>query len=226
MNRHKLLLPLIIATLFSVTEMYSQSRKKRLSKRQKSKIEARFSFLVQAEYIKSQIDGDFLKGYDKSGYMFGGGVQYRLTNEFSLMADVSFNSIGSMRSDPFLTKLRYGVQLDFEMKTIAPGISLVINPIGKKYTIETGLNYHRLINYDYSSNFRTTTTAEVELSDEYIGSGFLAVQFKVGYTFVKNLRFYGKYNHGISSLLKKDYINIHKIQPYWISFGVYYLINA
>lgn len=185
----------------------------------------KFSFLPEAGFLLSQIDGDKLNGFHKKGILLGIGTHYPLSNSIKLAIKTSYYRQGSTRKNKFDDKLPAGVQLEMNLNTIGLEFSTIFVPAERSIFFGLGLVHHQILNFDYEvvdnvivGDFRILDPAQVNTS-------FNNVKFFLGWSFATSYKMTISYESSFSDILNDDFVNIARLRPYMLTFSLSYELN-
>jgi hypothetical protein len=92
----------------------------------------------------------------------------------------------------------------------------------KKYRINAGLRIHRIINTDVNI-IKMGGIGEVLVEkDKDLNSYFLTVDVGAGINLTRNFGLELSYSHSPQNILKNQKINVTKLAPFYLSFGLSY----
>lgn len=185
----------------------------------------KFSFLPEAGLLFSQIDGDKLNGFHKTGVIIGIGTHYALSDQFNLGIKTSFFRQGSARKDPFQEKLPDGIQLEMGLSTVGLEFSMMYSPLGNSLFFGAGLVHHQILDFDYNIVDNRISGPERILDAEFVNSSFNNVKFFLGWSFLTSYRFTISYERSFSDILNTDFFNIARLRPYHMAFTFSYELN-
>lgn len=188
-------------------------------------ISQKFSFVPEAGILLTQIDGDKLQGFHKTGFIAGIGTHYPLSNSIKIAIKTSFYRQGSSRKDPFQDKLPDGSQLEMGLSTVGLELSTLFSPIDRSFFFGFGLVHHQILNYDYNIVDNVINGPERILDPTTIASSFNNIKFYLGWSFATSYRFTIAYARSFTDILKEDFLNIGRLKPYNMSFTFSYELN-
>jgi hypothetical protein len=177
-----------------------------------------FSFITEAGYLKSQVDGDKIHGFYKSGFQLGIGTKYGFTDVSSFLIKTSFYQQGSARKDRFQDKLEDGIQLELTLKSIGLEASYQYDHPGKSFFLGGGLVQHRIISFNSEIIENDVKNGLQSLDEDLISNYFTDLKVYYGSKFLDDLSFYFYFELSLTNILKSEFENLARLTPY--SFGV------
>ncbi len=185
----------------------------------------KFSFLPEAGFLMTQIDGDKLHGFHKKGFKIGIGTNYRLYDDIKAAIKTSYYSQGSIRKSRFQDKLPEGVQLEMGLNTIGLELSTMYDPSHKSLFLGFGLVHHQILDFDFNIVDNVVYGPAKSLNPEIVANSFNNVKFFLGWTFATSYKFAIGYERSLTDILTEDFINIARLRPYLLSFSFSYELN-
>lgn len=185
----------------------------------------KFSFLPEVGLLRTQMDGDKLQGYHKTGFLVGIGTHYALSNSVNLAVKTSFYSHGSARKDRFQDKLDEGIQLEMGLSTIGLEVSAMYQPEGKSIFLGAGLVNHTILDYDYKVIDNVISGPPRILEPSAVSRSFNSIKLYVGWRFNRSYRFTIAYEKSFSDILVDDFFNLNRLLPYHLAFSLSYEFN-
>lgn len=185
----------------------------------------KFSFLPEAGFLISQIDGDKLNGFHKKGLILGIGTHYPLSNSFKLAIKTSFYSQGSVRGNKFDDKLPEGLQLEMSLNTVGLEFSSIFAPAEKSLFFGLGLVHHQILDFDHNVVDNVIVGDLRTLDPANINTSFNNVKFFLGWSFASSYKMTIAYESSFSNILNEDFFNIARLRPYLLTFSLAYELN-
>lgn len=185
----------------------------------------KFSFLPEAGLLMTQIDGDKLQGYHKTGVLIGIGTHYSLSSDFILAIKTSFYRQGSARKDRFQEKNPDGIQLEMGLSTVGLELSAMYAPIDRSFFFGGGLVHHQILDYDYNIVDNVISGPPRILEPTVVSSSFNNVKFFLGWSFATSYRFTIAYEKSFTDILQENFFNIERLRPYHLAFTLSYELN-
>lgn len=173
----------------------------------------------------TQIDGDKLQGFHKTGFLAGIGTHYPLSNSIKLAIKTSYYSQGSSRKDPFQDKLPEGIQLEMGLSTVGLELSTMFAPIDRSFFFGVGMVHHQILNFDYKIVDNVINGQARMLDATTVGSSFNNIKFYLGWSFATSYRFTIAYERSFTDILDEDFFNIARLRPYLMAFTLSYELN-
>jgi hypothetical protein len=195
-----------------------------------------FHFGANLSGISSQIEGDKLRGFHHFGYSFGLIGGYTFNEKHFLIISPQFTMIGSNKKDERFPQLatqppsndsitHIFVEMDLSTINTLLGYSYRFGDTWtgeKKYRINAGLRIHRIINTDVNI-IKMGGIGEVLVEkDKDLNSYFLTVDVGAGINLTRNFGLELSYSHSPQNILKNQKINVTKLAPFYLSFGLSY----
>lgn len=186
----------------------------------------RFSLLLEAGALKSQMDGDKIQGFYNNGYNVGIGSYYTFTPQHFLAVKSTFYDQGSSRKNEFQPKLREGFQMEVDLKSIGIELSYKFDPKSQPYFGGLGLVRHQVVGLDYQIIDNEIEEETRMLTSNELRNGFTSVKFFYGINFSQRTGIYVAFESAISDLIKQNFFEIQSLIPYSIAAVFTYEIIA
>jgi hypothetical protein len=125
----------------------------------------RFGLGLTAGLNTTQINGDFLSGYDKSGIFAGFRALAKLTHSSELVIELQYNRKGVSDPDNFVAGRGGQRSLSLDYIEIPILIHKIVESNSVRYSLEGGISYARLFGVKISENpntFRYPTFSNIE----------------------------------------------------------------
>jgi len=191
----------------------------------------RFTFNPEIGAVCSQVDGDWLQGFDKSGLTIGVGSHYYISDAVILGFSGKYMNLGSDVSASRQDSPPDGVQFTSSFSAASLGFDLVIAPFNPKFRFGAGLSLNRIFNFEYNPIVFQTSTTRVLIDEERMKTNY------VGYKFFMDLRLFEQaysrvsFQKSFNSLIgepAEDMLAgvVRRIVPYYLSFTVFYEFEA
>lgn len=177
-----------------------------------------FGLLLESAFLKAQIDGDNLKGYNFSGYFVGIGsnISFKKSNYFAVKT--SFYNQGSRNTAEYHTKIGNDIRLEIDMKSIGVELSYKYASPALAYFLGIGLVHHQIVFFDYNIIEIGNFSEREKLQDDDIIKSFNSAKFFIGYKFNKAFEAYVFSENALNGILEKKFYNIPTLIPY--SYGI------
>ena len=185
-----------------------------------------FSFITEVGYLRSQVDGDKVHGFYKSGFQLGIGTKYGFTDVSSLLIKTSFYQQGSARKDRFQDKLEDGIQLELTLKSIGLEASYQYKHPKKSFFLGGGLVQHRIISFDSEIINNDINNGLQSLDEDLISNFFTDMKVFYGSKFIHDLSFYFYFELSLSNILKSEFENLGHLTPYSLGVNLSYEIKS
>lgn len=184
----------------------------------------RFSFYQKIGYLKTQVDGDNLRGFDKRGFEIATGVNYKLSSTSYLNIGVQYMKLGSTKPDPYENSVYDQIQLGADLNTFGAQFGIVLRPKNEKVYVSNSFLFNRVTKF----SALTYSVGAVEVApltlEQTINNSFWSFELVLGVNITDNLAIYSSVLFSMSNILKEDFQNLRVIRPYHLGFGLSYRI--
>lgn len=193
-------------------------------KRRSFKVKQAFSFFQEVAFLKTQIDGDNLRGYSKPGFKIVSGVNYRLTEFNYLRVGIDYAHLGSKRSSVNIGPPKNNVEVELGLKIMAVDFGWVLRTRSNSAYFRGSLLFNNVIDYNENLHFPLMSN-ESEIDELKLKRQFFAFESACGFNLVNNISVWLALNFSITSLLEESFQDIEVLKPYHLGIGLaYYLV--
>ncbi len=212
----------VLMLCYSANAQSSQREDRR--KKVKISQKERFTFYQKLGLLRSQVDGDNMTGYDKTGFEIGAGVNYKLSRGLFLNLGLQYNKLGSVRPTEFEDLIPGITELGTDINAFGAQAGFMFRPVDKKIFISNSILFNRLTKFraeSYTFDGVVETPFELERS---LRSSFLSTEFVFGLDLFQNFGIYASVFISFSNLIEIPYNDLRVMRPYHIGIGAYYRI--
>ena len=199
-----------------------------------------FQFGLKAGYLASQIDGDNLKGFDKSGIMLGALGGFAVNDRQWVVVECTYQSFGSSIKDENKSLTAAGMRdlyiWDMSSASVFLGFSqhLGQKPIDEpslKFRFIGGLRAHGIVKKEVEVRHPVGIMADQTIEAADVKRFMVGLSLGAGVFIRPNLILDIAYDYSLSNLLIKPELDdmrvLPDILPYYYSLGIsYYLSNG
>ena len=187
----------------------------------------RFTFNPEVGIVCSQVDGDWLQGFDKRSYMLGIGSHYYINDALQIGFAAKYNRLGSETSASRQERPAGAFQFTTSFNVASIGSELIIAPKDDRFKIGAGITLNRVFDFSYRSLVQLDSLSRFQIEDEEIVTNFIGYNFSAHIRLFPNVFSKVTFSKSFSSIYDGEvedsrFTSISTLIPYYLSYSVYY----
>ncbi|MFT6338415.1 MAG: hypothetical protein ACI86M_000138 [Saprospiraceae bacterium] len=183
----------------------------------------RFTFAPEVGIAYSQIDGDWLQGFDKTGSLFGLGTNYFINDKFSLAFNAKYMNLGSGNGGKKQNKPSGAIQFISSFSSASIGAGFMVVPFNSKLRIGGGINYNRVVDFSYNTLVQLTTQSRIIIDKDKLRTNYLAYNLSAHINIFQNVYANISFYKSINNLLEDaESSDIKSVVPYYLTYSLFY----
>ena len=188
----------------------------------------RFTFNPEIGLACSQMDGDWLQGFDKQGLTVGLSSYYYVNDVVHLGFGAKYNRLGSDTGASKQDKPSGAFQFTTAFTSASIGTELVIAPTSPKFKLGAGITLNRIFGFRYRSLVQLDSLSRFQIEEQDIITDYIGYNFSAHIRLMPQVYSRISFNKSFTSILTSSRANdarqkaISTLNPYYLAFSLYY----
>jgi len=187
----------------------------------------RFTFVPEAGITCSQIDGDWLQGFDKRGLTLGIGSNYYISDKLYLGFVARYMQLGSEVGAKKQNKPSGAIQFTTNFDAASVGINFMFAPFNPNVRLGAGLSYNRILDFQYNALIKLSMKNENFLEIERLVTNYPSYNININFKIIDRLYFNILFHKSIKNLLSgtDSRASVETLVPFYINYTLVYEID-
>lgn len=187
----------------------------------------RFTFVPEVGITCSQIDGDWLQGFDKRGITLGVGSNYYVSDKLYLGFTARYMQLGSDRGPGRQDKPSGAIQFTSVYSSAAIGANIMLAPFNPNVRFGFGTNYNRIFDFEFNPIVQLSASNKDFIDKENLITNYLSYNFNFNFKVIDRVYFTASFHKSINDLLDGENSSslIESIVPYYLLYTLVYEID-
>ena len=187
----------------------------------------RFTLVPEIGVACSQIDGDWLQGFDKRGLTVGVGSNYYISDKAYLGFTTRYMQLGSGRGSSNQSKPTGAIQFTSIYSSAAIGANLMLAPFNPDVRFGFGLNYNRIFDFEFNPLVQLSLKNENFIDEDNLVTNYISYNFNFNFKLIDRLYFNASFHKSINDLIDGEDNSslIESIVPYYLIYTLVYEID-